>query len=256
MTKFLFLFKSYVKHLLRFVFALISSGNDCIVCGNKTYVYPVCKKCINQRFDIKKLLSVRRCSICGKEILTESDICLKCKETPVIKSLNKVVPILSYRLWNRNLLFLWKILSIRSLSGLLAKFMSRALNELGIKYIIPVPPRPGKIAENGWDQIDELCKYLEYKYGFTVLHLLERRNVIQQKKLDRQNRLKTIGSSYVLVSEEKLKKEIKKIKGEFPLVFALIDDVSTTGATLESCAQSLKQLNLGEVVGVTIFNVD
>ena len=69
---------------------------------------------------------------------------------------------------------MWKSQEIRSLSLLFAKSLNIALKKLEVKYIVPVPPRKGKIQEKGWDQIDELCNLLEYLYGFKILRLLER----------------------------------------------------------------------------------
>lgn len=132
-----------------------------------------------------------------------------------------------------------------------------ALKNLGSnRILVPVPPRPGKIAEKGWDQIDELCNYLKYFYGYKVLKLLERKSAVQQKKLNREERLNTIGKSYYMVSNRKIKKILKLNRCDFPEEVCLIDDVSTTGATIESCSFVLKKGGVKKITAMTIYTVD
>ncbi len=173
---------------------------------------------------------------------------MECRESPVLKSIDKVFPLFSYRLWNKELLYLWKINGVRGLSYFFAGLVSMALKELGLEYIVPVPPRPGKIRKNGWDQIDELCKILKYHHGFKLLSLLERTSVTQQKKLNREDRLSTIKSAYIC-SDKKFE--------YLPEKLCIIDDVCTTGATLETCAQIIKtKFSVKKVYALTLFAVD
>ena len=152
---------------------------------------------------------------------------------------------------------MWKINSVRSLSPFFAGIFARKLKALGFEYLVPVPPRPGKIRKNGWDQIDELCKFLEYFYGFKILRLLERLSSFQQKKLKKEERIEKSQSSYRLIGEEKLEKVRKKRGGILPSSVCIIDDVCTTGSTLENCGRLLKSLlEIKEVHSMTLFIVD
>ena len=91
-----------------------------------------------------------------------------------------------------------------------------------------------------------MSEFLEFKYEYDVERIMERRTSVQQKTLDRNERLETIGKSYFV------KKGVKKI----PEIVCLIDDVMTTGATLESCAEKLKEAGAKKVFAVTLFSVD
>ena len=142
------------------------------------------------------------------------------------------------------------------MSDLFAGFVAEALKIKDVKVLVPVPPRPGKIQEKGWDQIDELCGQLKYRFGFTILPLLVRKTTGQQKKLDREERLKTIGKSYFLVEKKEVEKLLKPFNGEFPERVCIIDDVCTTGSTLENCAQVLKEAGVQVVDAITLFSVD
>ncbi len=181
---------------------------------------------------------------------------MECRENSVLKHLDFIFPMYSYRLWNKELLFLWKINGQRSLSYFFAAKVSLALGKLGISFIVPVPPRKGKIAKNGWDQIDELCTLLNVFFGHKILRLLERTTKLQQKKLDRENRLNTIESAYRLLPEKVLEKNLKRMKTCLSDKICIIDDVCTTGSTLEACAKLLKEYGFSQVGALTIFTVD
>ncbi len=137
-----------------------------------------------------------------------------------------------------------------------SNFVFQALKKLDYKIIVPVPPRKGKIRKNGWDQINDLCLFLEKLYGYKVLKLLDRHSLKQQKKLNREERLETIKSAYSLVPQKKLSKELKKTGGNLPAEVCLLDDVCTTGATIEACAKILKEVGIEKVNVITLFIVD
>ena len=182
--------------------------------------------------------------------------CMICRENPVLKSTDTVVPLFSYRLWNRELMFRWKMQEERDFSPLFAGLLCQVLKEFNAKVIVPVPPRKGKILKNGWDQIEELCVFLEKRYGFRVLRILERNSSKQQKKLSRAQRLESIKSAYSLCSRQVFERALKPFSGQLPETVCLIDDVCTTGSTLESCAEILKKEGVKTVNAVTLFTVD
>lgn len=175
---------------------------------------------------------------------------MECRESTLLNHLDGIYPVFSYRLWNTNLLCRWKLEGERQLSDFYSEILNKRLLQLKDKtgdfYIVPVPPRPGKIKETGWDQVQELSEFLEYQYNYKVLRMMERRSSVQQKTLDRSERLETIGKSYFV------KKEVNQI----PESVCIIDDVMTTGATLESCAEKLKEAGVKKVYAVTLFSVD
>lgn len=209
----------------------------------------MCGLCEESKFKVKEI-DGSICNVCGKSLISEKEICMQCRENVLLKKLDGVFPILSYRLWNTNLLCRWKLEGERQLSLFFSELMDKRLKQLYSKTgdfcIVPVPPRPGKIKENGWDQVQELSEFLEYKYDYRILRIMERRTSVQQKTLDRTERLETIGKSYFV------KKEVEQV----PEIVCLVDDVMTTGATLESCAEKLKEAGAKKVYAVTLFSVD
>lgn len=241
----LFEIRQFFISAFRSLYTFIDGGCECAVCSKLTFLAPICSSCMKQYFSVKKILETARCSCCGKELVSEKKMCMKCRTEPVLKSTDSVLPLFSYRLWNKELMFRWKMQGERNFSPLFAKLLSEVLKTKGEKIIVPVPPRKGKIRKNGWDQIEELCLFLEKRYDFKILRILERKSKEQQKKLKRTERLESIKTSYSL-----------KKGAEIPEHVCLIDDVCTTGATIESCAEILKKGGIKTVSAVTLFTVD
>lgn len=167
--------------------------------------------------------------------------------------------IMPYRLWYKNLLFSWKSQNERSLSLIFAKAcLIKIKSVLGRGCLenwslVPVPPRPGKIRMKGWDQIDELCSILSAISGIRVSKLLERTSCQQQKKLERTKRLEKGRNPYVLSASGRKTSEM----GLENRNFLLIDDIFTTGATLERCSSVLKKyFPNSQVMVLTLFIVD
>ena len=256
MNKIIFSGSYYFTSAVRFLFSVINGGEHCVVCGRTTFGIPVCKICNSTYFSVQGNLEIKRCKCCGKELISEDEFCMECRENPVIHHSDFTFSLFSYRLWNKELLFLWKIQNQRSLSVFFAKKMNEVLTWRKIEFIVPVPPRKGKIKKNGWDQIDELCQFLQFFYGFKILKILQRKSSTQQKTLDRSARLATVENAYGQEDSEKIKKLLKPFHGIFPEKVALIDDVSTTGATIECCSKILKEMGVRQVEVFTLFGVD
>ena len=108
--------------------------------------------------------------------------------------------------------------------------------------IVPVPPRPEKLKRKEWDQIEAISRILE-RYGYTVRRLLERKVDIQQKRLNREMRKKNAEKAYAV---------IPSMKGAVGPRILLIDDVYTTGATIEACAKALHESGATSVAALVI----
>lgn len=221
----------------------------CAVCSKPSGNKPVCHVCTERYFSVP-VPDKSFCSCCGKKLISENDICMECRSLPLLVHTNGVFPLFSYRLWNENLLCRWKLNGDRGITAFFASLAAARLKQLEQMYgelkIVPVPPRPGKIRKQGWDQIQELTSVLRSVYGFSICNVLERRSEIQQKTLDREERLRSIGNGYF----------IKEDCGTLPSAVCIVDDVLTTGATIESCATRLKEAGVSEVFAVTLFSVD
>lgn len=222
-------------------------------CGAHSLVIPLCSSCV--RFFALETTGAR-CTVCGKILISENGLCSSCRTAPVLKSLDGVFPLHTYSLWKKHLLFLWKTGDRRTLSVYFAAAFYRKLRKIEqtvgtVLPVVPVPPRPGKIRSRGWDQVDELCRCLHDGWNVQILHILERFSKKQQKKLGRTERILSGGASYRIVTPRKRARACACI----PDSVVLADDVLTTGATIESCAEQLKRAGVRTVYAVTLFSV-
>lgn len=217
----------------------------CINCGKQTSGIPLCENCISM-YLMQWEDTTNRCTICGRRLISESNLCLECRESTIFESVDFVFPIHRYILWKKQLMFLWKSKGQRMLSPIFAKVLYKALKEQFPNIpIIPVPPRPGKIHKKGWDQIAELTVILKNIYNVQIVDALIRTEKVQQKKRNRKERLEHLGKAFQLSPKCK----------EIPEKVVILDDVMTTGATLESCAKCLKKAGAKKVFALTLFEV-
>lgn len=108
---------------------------------------------------------------------------------------------------------------------------------------VPVPLHPRREYERGFNQAVDLARQL----GVPVMPLLER--VIftrSQIELPKHERYENVKDAFSLQPSA---------FGRVPPMVVLVDDVSTTGATLEACARVLKAGGVKEVRALTAARV-
>ncbi|MFK6999545.1 ComF family protein [Flavobacterium oreochromis] len=131
---------------------------------------------------------------------------------------------------------------------LLGKWHAEHLKSLSvfknINYIIPVPLHPKKLKERGYNQIDTYCESLSemLKIPINKNILFREEYGISQSKKKRAER-NTLKTNDFISKLEKL---------DQPVHFLLVDDVLTTGATLEACAKVLQQSDKIKISIVTM----
>ncbi len=233
----------------------------CLCCGKDAVYEPLCPECKRNFTESFSLSREGKCSVCGRQLLSEQETCMDCRTSPVITHADFVFPLYPYRAWYKNLLFEWKMQNTRSLSAVFARALNRALCSIAQKntcVLVPVPPRPGKIKSKGWDQVQETASFLSCFYGWNVLPLLERKSVEQQKKKNREQRLGSRETSYACSKKSLCLLEGWKAAhgGENPALAVVIDDVITTGVTVDSCSELVKGLGIAKVAVLSLFIVD
>ncbi|MBT3173448.1 MAG: ComF family protein [Lentimicrobiaceae bacterium] len=103
-----------------------------------------------------------------------------------------------------------------------------------VNIIIPVPLHKSKLRKRGYNQSDSISegisKAMNVEFTSTSLVKIERTET--QTRKSRYNRWKNVRGKFGIMNPHKL-------EGKHIL---LVDDVLTTGATLESCAQTLLEI--------------
>jgi len=100
-----------------------------------------------------------------------------------------------------------------------------------IDMIIPVPLHPSKVRQRGFNQSDEISLGISSVSGLPVdTATLVRKTVTQtQTRKSRYDRWTNVSDIFFVTDEDKL-------KGRHVL---LVDDVITTGSTIEACADEI-----------------
>ena len=221
-----------------FLFPGFCSLCECSLIGADEIKYGLCDKC---RFSIEPVHGIK-CGKCGKPLISEIDTCLPCRNSE--HSYDRLWVLFPYTGKYKKLLTAYKFKKRRSLVHFFTDKISKIISDnpvLNDAVIVPVPPRPGKIKDIGWDQVEYLVKHLEKIKGLLpVNRCLKRRKSKVQKNLNRKDRL------------ENLKDRIY-INGSVPQTALIIDDVITTGSTMEVCAKALKDSGAKTVYGLCLF---
>jgi len=164
----------------------------------------------------------------------------------------------------------FKYNGISDIGGILGKLVSGKLasikleNKSGIvpefDIVIPVPLHKKRLRQRGFNQAEILAKEivkihrgtLRFKAGALNQHiakniLVRKKFTVPQAELDREerlNNLKDVFAVHNVGTRHALSLQDKNI--------LLVDDVTTTGATLEECARVLKQNGARSVWGIVL----
>ena len=193
------------------------------VCGfcNKIYKESLCKKC---EIKIKEyeINSIRKV----KDKYFDELLCLFNYKDIIRKT------IIKYKFQNK--VYLYKtfskiILKNKKICGFLKKY----------DIIIPVPISKRRKQKRGYNQSYLIAKEIE---KFTNLKcenkcLIKQKDTIEQSKLNKNERKINIQGAYKIIHKEKILN--KKI--------LLLDDIYTTGNTVNECAKILKQTGIKKI---------
>ena len=114
---------------------------------------------------------------------------------------------------------------------------------VGANVTVPVPLHRRRLAERGFNQAELIAAALAQSLNLPVVHALERqKQTKQQAKLNKAEREVNIRSAFsISKSAEIVGKEV-----------FIVDDVYTTGSTIQECAAVLKSAGATRVVGFTV----
>ena len=109
-----------------------------------------------------------------------------------------------------------------------------------------VPLHKSKLKQRGFNQAEEIAKHLSKFLDISFLPniLIKTKKTSPQMSLNKKQRLKNVSDCFEINPEKKNQINNKKI--------LLVDDVFTTGATMEECAKVLKQNHAQSVWGVVV----
>lgn len=171
-------------------------------------------------------------------------LCPACRETP--RPWGRLVSFGSYEGRLRELILLYKFearLGLgRQLQECLASAFDRAAGAfpelLACELIVPVPLHPRRLTWRGYNQSRELARLLSRRRGLPIRQeaLRRVRRTVPQMELDRAERAENIRGAFAASPQ--------LLAGRTVL---LVDDIMTTGSTLEECARMMRSAGAAQV---------
>lgn len=219
----------------------------CAACGGDTApgsVSGVCRICLGRIRGNPEPY----CQVCGKTMPEPREMCRQCgQRRPLFK---KALSACVYEGELKELIHAFKFGNKSRLGHALASVMHGFIKDkpdilAGVDTIAFVPLHAGRERERGFNQSRVLADRLSWMVGIEVCDMLVKtRATRHQNELSREDRLKNLSGSF-----SAKRNAIHKISGA---VVLLIDDVMTTGATLDECASALAAAGAKEVRCLTL----
>lgn len=208
----------------------------CVVCRQVgTWL---CPECVNRL----PRLSGPVCHRCGTPI-TNGMFCKTCQEAPLrLEGIRSVAP---FRGSVRAAIHYLKYRHARELADPLGELMARywRQNPLPAEVIVPVPLHPSRLRRRGYNQAALLAWALGRRVGLPVDEdaLCRVRATASQMRLKGADRRCNVENAFHCPTD--------RIRGHRIL---LVDDVCTTGVTLEACADALQEGGARQVWALTL----
>jgi len=211
------------------------------------------------------LLFPQECLYCHREIDRPYPLCQKCEESiPLfsswkapssIKYLSALGAASSYQnpILQKTIHY-FKYRGIISLQFPLSQLLIRFVEQNNYLssfpkediYVIPIPLSKRKLRQRGFNQAELLARlvasYFHWNYSSNILQRIKN-NPPQARLKDKEARRNNVKGIFAFSSSP------PKLKGK---IIVLIDDVFTTGATMEEAARILKKTGAKKIIGLVL----
>lgn len=199
----------------------VTAPYNCLACGREGRL--VCSWC---QPDFAPALPPR-CYMCNC-LSSEFRVCKNCRSK---SRLNHTWVSTEYKDGPKTLVGKLKFSRARAAAKTIAEFMYDTVDYLPPNTLLmPVPTATSRVRQRGYDQSVLITKELAQKFGLPYVLALNRLGQRRQLGKNRQQRLEQLSGVFRVTS--------KKLIAGANIV--LVDDVITTGATLETAAKTLR----------------
>ena len=182
----------------------------------------------------QNLPSAAECCFKCLQPITDYRTCLTCYKASGLQTVWRVTP---YDAVAKELIWRLKFTGARQAAQAMAQSMATLHRPAHHTYIIPIPTATSRVRQRGYDQATLLAKNYAHLTGQPLSNCLARLGQQHQRGANRQARLQQLDTAYRL-------KRNAKIQGANIL---LIDDVATTGASLQAAARVLYRAGAASV---------
>ncbi|QEK38147.1 ComF family protein [Candidatus Cytomitobacter indipagum] len=218
----------------------------CYLCNAPLQENGLCHKCWNKI----RFIQDPACKTCGNPFsydMGESISCGKCIQNKKYY-IDYAKSIMKYDINTKKLIMSYKNHNCFYLTNFFANLMNNSIKEWAdnVDYIIPIPLHNWRLFWRGYNQTEILTKQLSKIAKISHLRdgLLRTKWTYSQSKFNKAGRKKNMENAFEINYAHE-----NKIKGKNVLI---LDDVTTTGATLNSAAKVLKDAGVKGVYCITI----
>ncbi|AOT70033.1 ComF family protein [Geosporobacter ferrireducens] len=231
-----------VDGLLDFVYP---RNIECILCRDpieKKEKYAICASCKKKIHFAEE----KTCKKCGKplEELYLPELCHDCMMTKHFFTRSYTCVVYDEEI--KTLLYRLKYGKQRYLAYHMAEMMTAKIKEKELEqmhWIIPVPLHTAKKRQREFNQSEIISQYISRQTGWPMdeKNLIRIKDTATQNKLSREERKINMKNAFQILKPEKIK--AKKI--------LLVDDIYTTGSTLNSCSKELLRAGALDIYAIT-----
>ena len=226
---------SFIQKILSLLYPAKCAG--CGVAGPSYY----CEQCQTTLVRI----SFPICQTCGYPLGAPLQSCHQCKIHP-LRHLNTIRSLAFFEDTSlRPAIHQFKYQNLRAVADDFALLLQECYvtHQLETDVIIPVPLHKSRLRERGYNQSALLAQSLSKLIDLPVntKSIIRRRNTKSQVSVKAAERQNNVAGAFHCVSDSLSQQSI-----------LLVDDVCTTGATLNACAQALRQINVPVIHGLTL----
>lgn len=219
------------SHFTRLTFFVAPGA--CILCENQCDdSLAVCDKC---QQDLQRTNT--SCICCGRETLAEG-FCTRCisKSPPVDRTLCPYKYSYPASLLIKTLKYNQKINIAKQFAEALTRKILKENNTLP-EAILPVPLHPLRLLKRGFNQSEEIARFISKRLSVPLdcSLLVRRRSTRPQYKLSSKERRRNIKNAFALTHPSRYQS------------VAVVDDIITSGATINEIAKTLKGAGLKHV---------
>lgn len=216
------------------------SSHKCLCCGKDVFDdNAFCADCATRLV----FNNGKTCKRCGVGIDGEEDYCTNCNFDKVY--FDRAYSVFSYEGAIKDAILQLKFVGCGSYARPLAKYLAFACVKYGIDFDVvcyaPMTDKSKRQRRYNQSQLlaKQLCDILDCTDKFSDA-LVKIKETARQENCNKQQRKENLVGAFKLVGD---------VKGKKVLV---IDDVKTTGATLNECAKVLKRGGASQVIGLTV----
>lgn len=209
----------------------------CVSCGKLDSLF--CEKCQAKILYLK----TQNCPYCNK-ITVRGRVCPSCKSS-YKSALTGVYVVAHFETSLKEAIHQFKYEFIKSLREDLADIAWPLLNDFPQKAILTcVPSNSKRLAWRGYNQAEELARILAKRTGMRFYPNLLKRTSYKapQTQLGRKDRFKNVRNTFV---EDKS----FDLSGKQVII---VDDLVTSGATLDACAHEIRKMGATRVWGFAL----